>query len=99
MEPTQDEIARLYTEWKIIREVCRKSRERERREYLRHIRQMAVSIIVTLMLVFCLSAWVVSQVLPFKPVQQAKAVTPSEALLSEGIYDYGRNRYSPPEEE
>lgn len=59
------DLEALRREWKQRSEICRRVRQNERERCLSCFRQIALSISLTLVGVFGLSAWAVSRILPF----------------------------------
>lgn len=79
MEFTIEESSRLRQVWTERSQLCRFVRAQERSAHTQRLRQMMTAISVTLCVIFGLSAWIVSRILPFDlPTAQTKVVVVDE---------------------
>jgi hypothetical protein len=86
MDFTPEENERLKREWKTRAEICRRARQKEHSAFVQTIRQVAVSIVASWLFVFVASAWVVSFVLPFKPMEPGKTLASVPRDRQNGVF-------------
>jgi hypothetical protein len=85
MDFTPEESEQLQREWIARAEICRRSRHKEHVAFIRTVLQVVVSMAVSWLFVFGVAAWVVSFILPFKPVAAGKTTFAVQRDSQKGV--------------